>query len=60
MQTVLASARRHGVAAGIHCQKPETVNRRIQEGWLLVGMINDHRFLLNGATAARAAVRTEP
>ena len=58
MQTVLAAAKRHGVAAGIHCQKPETVNRRIEEGWLLVGMVNDQRFLLGAATAARAAVRT--
>ena len=59
MQTVLAAATRHGVAAGIHCQKPETVNRRIKEGWLLVGMVNDQRYLLSGASAARAAVRTE-
>lgn len=58
MQTVLAAARRHGVAAGIHCQTAETVNRRIAEGWTLVGMVNDHRFLMAGARAARDAVAT--
>ena len=58
MRTVLAAARRHGVAAGIHCQSAETVNRRIGEGWTLVGMGNDHRFLLAGAKAARDAVAT--
>jgi 4-hydroxy-2-oxoheptanedioate aldolase len=58
MQAVLAAARRHGVAAGIHCQSPATVNRRIAEGWTLVGMVNDHRFLVSGAKAARDAVAT--
>jgi 4-hydroxy-2-oxoheptanedioate aldolase len=59
MQKVLAAARRHGVAAGIHCLKPETVNRRIREGWTLVGMVNDQRFLLGAAKAARDAVKTD-
>src|SRR5216117_3769967 len=59
MQTVLAAARRHGVAAGIHSLKAETVNRRIREGWTLVGMVNDQRFLLGAAKAARDAVKTD-
>jgi len=59
MQKILAAARRHGVAAGIHCLKPETVNRRIREGWTLVGMVNDQRFLLGAAKAARDAVKTD-
>jgi 4-hydroxy-2-oxoheptanedioate aldolase len=58
MALVLASARRHGVAAGIHCAQADTVNRRIAEGWTLVGMANDHRFLTQAARAAREAVRT--
>jgi 4-hydroxy-2-oxoheptanedioate aldolase len=58
MQAVLAAARRHGVAAGIHCQQPATVMRRIREGWTLVGLVNDQRFLLAGARAARDAVDT--
>ncbi len=59
MQVVLAAAKRYKVAAGIHCQTPETVNRRIAQGWTLVGMVNDHRFLVAGAKAARDAVRTD-
>jgi 4-hydroxy-2-oxoheptanedioate aldolase len=58
MQIVLAAARRHGVAAGIHCATAETVNRRIREGWSLVGMLNDQRFLVSAARAARDAVTT--
>lgn len=59
MQVVLAAARRHGVAAGIHSATTDTVNRRIREGWTLVGMINDQRLLVGAARAARDAVKTE-
>ena len=48
------------MAAGIHCQTPETVNRRIAEGWPLVGMVNDQGYLVSAAAAARAAVKTDP
>ena len=58
MQTVLAAARRHGVVPGIHCATAATVNRRIGEGWPLVGMVNDQRFLVSAARAARDAVKT--
>ena len=58
MQTVFAAARRHGVAPGIHCATPDTVNRRIHEGWRMVGMLNDQRFMLGAAQAARTAVDT--
>ena len=59
MDVLLKAARRHGVTAGIHCATAETVNRRIAEGWNLVGMINDQRFLVGAAQAARAAVKTD-
>ncbi len=58
MQRVLAAARRHGVAAGIHCATAETANRRLGEGWTLVGIQNDRRLLLGAARAVRDAVRT--
>ena len=58
MQIVLRTAKKHGVAAGIHCATPATVNRRIAEGWLMTGMGNDQRLLLTAAQAARAAVTT--
>ena len=59
MRTVFMAAQRHRVVPGIHCATSETVNRRIAEGWRLVGMINDQRFLVAAARAARDAVRTE-
>jgi 4-hydroxy-2-oxoheptanedioate aldolase len=59
MQAVFASAQRHSVVPGIHCQLAETVNRRIHEGWKLVGMVNDQRFLVAAARAAREAVKTD-
>jgi hypothetical protein len=34
------------------------VNRRIAEGWLMTGMVNDQRLLQAAAQAARAAVKT--
>lgn len=58
MQAVLAAARRHGVVAGIHCATTDTVNRRIGEGWRLVGMLSDQRLLVSAAQSIRAAVRT--
>jgi hypothetical protein len=35
------------------------VNRRIAEGWPLVGMVNDQGFLTSAAKAARDAVKTD-
>jgi 4-hydroxy-2-oxoheptanedioate aldolase len=59
MEVLLKACRRHGVAPGIHCASTETVNRRIAEGWPLVGMVNDQRFLTSAAKAARDAVKTD-
>jgi 4-hydroxy-2-oxoheptanedioate aldolase len=59
MQIVLAASHRHGVAAGIHCATTDTLNRRIAQGWRLVGMLNDQRLLLSAAQAIRAAVKTD-
>jgi hypothetical protein len=60
MRVVLAAARRHRVAAGIHSARAETVNRRIGEGWTLVGLLNDQRLLVGAAQAVRDAVKTGP
>jgi 4-hydroxy-2-oxoheptanedioate aldolase len=59
MDVLFKACRRHGVAPGIHCATSETVNRRIGEGWLLVGMVNDQRYLVSAAKAARDAVKTD-
>jgi 4-hydroxy-2-oxoheptanedioate aldolase len=59
MDVLLKACKRHGVAPGIHCRTTETVNRRIAEGWPLVGMVNDQGFLTSAAKAARDAVKTD-
>src|SRR5436309_1865239 len=33
MKHVLATCRKHGVAAGVHCASPEEARHRIEEGW---------------------------
>src|SRR3990172_12648876 len=57
IQTIKRSALKHGVPPGIHCATPETVNRRIAEGWRFMGILGDVRFLTAGAKAARDAIR---
>jgi 4-hydroxy-2-oxoheptanedioate aldolase len=59
VQAILRSARKHGVAPGIHCAKPETVNRRLAEGWRLVGCASDMAYLTAGARAAREVIKTD-
>jgi 4-hydroxy-2-oxoheptanedioate aldolase len=57
MQTLLAAARRRGVIPGIHCGTPEYANRRLAEGWTLVGIVNDLRFLTAAARSSREAIK---
>lgn len=59
IQVILRSAQKHGVAPGIHCAQPETVNRRIAQGWRLVGCTSDLYHVGAGARAARAIIKTE-
>lgn len=56
MQTLLAAARRHGVGPGIHCASTEYANRRLAEGWKLVGIANELRFMTGAVKAARDAI----
>jgi hypothetical protein len=37
----------------------DTANRRIKEGWSLVGMVNDQRLLAGAAQVIRDAVPTD-
>ncbi len=59
MDTLLTACRRHRVAPGIHCATTDTANRRIKEGWSLVGMVNDQRLLAGAAQVIRDAVPTD-
>lgn len=57
IQAILRSARKHGVAPGVHTPGPEAVNRRLAEGWLMVGCTSDLYHLTAGAKAALAAIK---
>ena len=41
----------------MHCATPEYVNRRVAEGWKLLGIVNDLRFMTAAAKAARDAIK---
>ncbi len=53
IETILAAAKRHGVAAGIHCQSPAYARRMIDLGFRLVTLWSDNGLL---GAAAKAAV----
>ncbi len=53
---ILAAARRHGVAPGIHNATPATARRRLADGWLMVGCGSDLAYVTAGARAAREAL----
>lgn len=59
IQAIKRSALKHGVPPGIHCATPETVTRRIAEGWRFLGILGDMGFMVRGARAAREAIKTE-
>lgn len=48
---VLAAARRHGVAPGIHCSSGGAVRRRIAEGFQFCALASDARLLTSAARA---------
>lgn len=58
VELLVAAARRHRVAPGIHCATPAYVNRRLAEGFLFVGVANELRFMTAAAKSARDAIRT--
>jgi 4-hydroxy-2-oxoheptanedioate aldolase len=45
------SARKHGVAPGIHCSSADAVNRRMKEGFQFCAMASELRYLLGGLSA---------
>jgi 4-hydroxy-2-oxoheptanedioate aldolase len=46
---VLATCKKHGVAAGIHCFSAEEVLARIEEGWQFLAINSELRMMLEGA-----------
>jgi 4-hydroxy-2-oxoheptanedioate aldolase len=57
-QFILATAKRHGIPAGIHTNSREVAISMIQEGFQLTSLQSDDRFLMSKAKEEVEAVRT--
>ncbi len=57
IQTILDTAKRHGIPAGIHTNSTEVAVEMIERGFQLVSLQSDDRFLMTGAKSEVEAVR---
>jgi 4-hydroxy-2-oxoheptanedioate aldolase len=48
---VLATCKKHKVAAGIHCGSADEVNHRAAEGWQFMAITSELKMMLNGVAA---------
>src|SRR5262249_62244710 len=51
MQQILATCRKHKVAAGVHTTSPEEAKMRIAEGWQFIAITSELKMMLDGAAA---------
>jgi 4-hydroxy-2-oxoheptanedioate aldolase len=51
MKHILATCKKHNVAAGIHCYNAEEVLHRIEEGWQFLAVGSELKMMLEGAAA---------
>jgi 4-hydroxy-2-oxoheptanedioate aldolase len=51
MKHILATCKKHGVAAGVHCGSADEALARIDEGWQFLAIGSDLKMMLNGAAA---------
>ena len=54
---VVTFSRKHGVAPGIHTSSGVTLNKRLEQGFRYLGLANDQRLLIKGATDELDAIR---
>lgn len=57
VEHIRTTARKHGVAPGIHVATPEQVSRRIEEGFQFIALSSDLGAMLAGARSALNGVR---
>jgi 4-hydroxy-2-oxoheptanedioate aldolase len=48
---ILATCRKHGVAAGYHCMSGEEARHRIEDGWQFLAVASELRMMLDGSNA---------
>jgi 4-hydroxy-2-oxoheptanedioate aldolase len=51
MQTILATCKKHKVAAGVHTSSPEEALMRIKEGWQFIAITSELKMMLDGAVS---------
>jgi 4-hydroxy-2-oxoheptanedioate aldolase len=51
MRHILATCKKHGVAAGLHCGSADEALARIEEGWQFLAVGSELRMMLTGAAA---------
>jgi 4-hydroxy-2-oxoheptanedioate aldolase len=49
MRHILATCKKHGVAAGVHCFSPEEARARIEEGWQFIAIGSELRMMMDSA-----------
>jgi 4-hydroxy-2-oxoheptanedioate aldolase len=49
MDHILATCKKHGVAAGLHTFSADEANARIEEGWQFIAITSELKMMLNGA-----------
>jgi 4-hydroxy-2-oxoheptanedioate aldolase len=60
MKHILATCRKHGVAAGMHCFSIEEAGHRIEEGWQFLAVNSELRMMLEGAAAVVQGLGLRP
>jgi len=51
MQHILATCKKHKVAAGLHTSSPQEALARIEEGWQFIAIASELKMMLDGASA---------
>ena len=54
MKHILATCKKYGVAAGVHCFSADEVLARKEEGWQFLAMNSELKLMLDGANALMA------
>src|SRR5207248_4258392 len=51
MDHILATCKKHGVPAGLHCGSADEVNQRIADGWQFLAIGSELKMMLEGTAA---------
>jgi 4-hydroxy-2-oxoheptanedioate aldolase len=57
MKHILATCKKHKVAAGVHCYSPAEAQQRIAEGWQFLAVSSELKMMLDGAAAVLGPLR---